>query len=482
MTHCRDETYYLIVDQGGHASRAVVMDALGRAVARSEHPVDTSRSSDGHVEHDPCELVRTVEQCMEEAVLKAGDRSNSILAAGIATQRSSVVCWDRQTGKALSPVISWQDTRAREALDGLAIPVKWIHERTGLFPSAHYGASKLQWCLRNIPGVREAMGGGKLWLGPMSSYLVWKLTGEKRPAADPVSASRTLLWSIRRRNWDRELLELFEVPEEALPVCVPTVYDYGEIKIGKASLPLKLVTGDQPAALFAHGGLMKDTVYVNMGTGAFVSRPTGEKLLFSPGLLTSMVHEQDGVIQNVLEGTVNGAGSALSWAEGSLGVSNLEKQLPGWLAEVKDPPLFMNGISGLGAPYWDPGFKSEFIGGGGVEEKVVAVTESIAFLIHTNILQMDLLLSRPRCIQVSGGLSNLDGLCQLIADLNKRPVFRPGETEATVRGTCYLLAGQPERWPETGSGTWFEPADGTGIAARYGRWAAEMEKRVRKKG
>jgi len=312
----------------------------------------------------------------------------------------------------------------------------------------------------------------------MSSFIVWKLTDERQFVTDPVSASRTLLWNIHSRSWDSELLDLFEVPGKTLPTCVPTIHTYGNLQTGKARMPLALVTGDQSAALFAHGQLRAESAYVNMGTGAFVSRPTGANPLFHPRLLTSMVHQQGKTGHYVLEGTVNGAGSALAWARDSIGVEYLEEQLPGWLRDVKDPPLFLNGISGLGAPYWDPKFKSEFIGAGPVPEKVVAVAESIIFLLIRNILEMDRSLSSPDRIQVTGGLSTLDGLCQRLADLSGIRVHRPAESEATSRGTCFLLSGMPEPWPEPDPGTWFKPVDEPALVERYDRWVEEMEVRI----
>lgn len=479
MIDIKSDNTFLIVDQGGHASRAVIMDGSGAVLARAERPLGTSRPRDGYVEHDPEELVLTVSRCLTEVIEKNEVETRSLLCAGMATQRSSIVCWDNCTGEALSPVISWQDTRSRDRIVELGSRSEWVHDKTGLFLSAHYGASKFQWCLENIPCVREARESGRLCMGPMSSFIVWRLTVERRFSADPVSASRTLLWNIFKRNWDQDLLELFEVPEEALPACVPTVHTYGELKTENAYLPLTLVTGDQSAALFAHGRLRSDTAYVNIGTGAFVSRSTGGKPIFQERLLTSIVHEQESVSQNVLEGTINGAGSALAWVRDALAVKDLEDRLPGWLKEAKDPPLFLNGISGLGAPYWDPDFESGFVGKGRPSDMVVAVLESIIFLIHTNLLEMQHSLSLPGNIQVTGGLSTLDGLCQLLADLTRISVHRPAQTEATVRGTCYLLAGQPAQWPEVEPGVWFEPESNQPLASRYERWVEEMEKRVR---
>jgi glycerol kinase len=469
---------FLIVDQGGHASRAVVMDGMGMPVAWSEQPLGTFRPQDGHVEHDPEELVQTVRQCMTDVVRKAGSQTTTVHAAGFATQRSSIACWDSRTGEALSPVISWQDTRARNQIESLSDQAVDVHERTGLFLSAHYGASKLSWCLENIPEVRKAEKAGRLCAGPMSSFIVWRLTGEKQFLSDPVSASRTLLWNIHRREWDQHLLSAFNVPVNALPACVPTVHEFGKVQVGEHDIPLKLVTGDQSAAMYAFGKLRPETAYVNIGTGAFVSRPIGTRPILSKGLLTSVTHEQDGVSSYVLEGTVNGAGSAIEWVQDSYGIKGMRENLPVWLREIDDPPLFLNGISGLGSPYWIPDLTSDFIGESSAEGKVVAVVESIIFLLFRNIAEMSQHLKTPERIQITGGLSALDGMCQLLADLTRISVYRPVQTEATVRGTCYLLAGQPDHWPEPGPGLWFEPRKAASIAGRYERWLEEMERRV----
>lgn len=476
----KSERNYIVIDQGGHATRAVVMDEGGAVIAWSERPVSTLRPRKGFVEHDPDDLLQTIRQSLEEAASGTGTRGRSIKAAGLAIQRSSVVCWDGRSGEALSPVISWQDTRARSRITGMAECAKEVHERTGLFLSAHYGASKLSWCLEKLPRARKALEESRLCYGPLSSFVVWRLTRERRCLADPVSASRTLLWNIHRGDWDPYLLEAFSLPAGALPVCVPTVHDFGHLDINGGQCPLRLVTGDQSAAMFAHGRLRLDTAYVNMGTGAFVSRAVGGKPLLCEGLLASVIHKQNSVAEYVLEGTVNGAGSALQWIKQTCQIEGLRKHLPGWLEENSDPPLFLNGISGLGSPYWIPDFRSEFMGESDIPGKVVAVVESIVFLLNRNLAEMSKHLKAPERIQVSGGLSSLDAICRLLADLTGIPVYRPVHREATARGTCYLLAGRPDQWEEQAPGDLFEPAEDPSLSCRYNRWQEEMEKRAGK--
>jgi len=474
----KGDKLFIVVDQGGHASRAVIMNGSGRSLAWAERPLSTFHPEAGCVEHDPVELVQTIRQCLNDAVRKIGDRASAVQAVGFATQRSSILCWDNRTGEALTPVISWQDTRASERVRTMSSQAANIHGRTGLFLSAHYGASKISWCLENIPEVKKARQAGRLCCGPMSSFMVWQLTQEKRFVTDPVSASRTLLWNIFTKKWDPELLGLFNVPENVLPAGVPTIYRYGRIRLGRRLVPLKLVTGDQNAALYAFGKLRPETAYVNIGTGAFVSRPTGQRPVLASGLLTSLTHEQDGACDYVLEGTVNGAGSAIQWVQDTWKIKNVRELLPAWLMETVDPPLFLNGVSGLGSPYWMPDFASGFLGEGSDPDKVVAVVESIVFLLHRNIVEMGRHLVAPERIQITGGLSALDGICQKLADLTGIPVYRPVRIEATAVGTCCLLAGRPDHWPEPDAGKQFDPGDETAVARRFGRWVEEMEKKV----
>jgi len=146
--------------------------------------------------------------------------------------------------------------------------------------------------------------------------------------------------------------------------------------------------------------------------------------------------------------------------------------------ETVDPPLFLNGVSGLGSPYWMPDFASGFLGEGSDPDKVVAVVESIVFLLHRNIVEMGRHLVAPERIQITGGLSALDGICQKLADLTGIPVYRPVRIEATAVGTCCLLAGRPDHWPEPDAGKQFDPGDETAVARRFGRWVEEMEKKV----
>ena len=469
------EPLYLAIDQGGHASRVMVFDHLGRPVAEGVTKIGTRRDQDNHIEHDADEMIASIWSAFELALEDLGDRKEQIISAGLATQRSSIVCWDRQTGEALSPIISWQDTRTADWMKQFAQHRQMIHQKTGLFPTAHYGASKLRWCLDHLPQVSMAYESGRLAFGPMVSFLLFKLLAEQPLLVDPANASRTLLWNYHQLAWDKDLLQLFDLPLDALPVCVPTHHQFGHLKYNGQRIPLTIVNGDQSAALFAFGEPEPDTAYINIGTGAFVQQVLAESRDDVENLLTSVVWSDDQQTRYVLEGTVNGAGSALDEIGGSLGIkaSDVEANLEEWLRKAESPPLFLNGVSGLGAPYWVADFPSRFIDKGEDWEKIVAVIESILFLINENLHELEKYLTPPRQLVITGGLSALDGLCQRLADLTQKPVYRPGECEATARGTAWLLA-QPREWPGPSPGIWFYPSENKKLADRYHRWCIAL--------
>ena len=128
--------------------------------------------------------------------------------------------------------------------------------------------------------------------------------------ADPANASRTLLYNMNTLGWDNDLLALFDVPEQTLPACVPSLVDFGHFYVDEIKIPLKIVTGDQSAALFAYGEPQSTAVYINLGPRSLVQRVLNQSVDYVPNLFTSVVSQIEDEITYVLEGTVNGADSA----------------------------------------------------------------------------------------------------------------------------------------------------------------------------
>jgi len=468
-----DQALYLAIDQGGHASRALVFDARGHCYAQAEVAIATHAPVPSQVEHSPAEMVASVRAACEQVLLQLGEAAARVRAAGLATQRSSMVCWDRRTGQTLTPVISWQDTRAEEFVATLSAQTEMMRQKTGLFANAHYGASKMSWCLQHLPAVAQAAERGDLVMGPLASYLLFALLEERPLLADPANAQRTLLMDVQVQRWDDELLSLFGLNRAWLPTLVDCRFDFGHLQLGQWRIPLTVCTGDQSAALFAEGAPQSDCWYANLGTGGFVQRLCDDAQ-FAPRHLHSVVYSDGAQRWRVLEGTVNGAARALDWlAQQHPGV-DWRNQLEGWLQVYTEPGLFVNQVSGLGSPFWRAQGRSYFQGAATIPQQFVAVLESIVFLLNHNMHGM-VGQSTPGRVLLSGGLARSDGLCQRLADLAQLPVHRLHQHEATARGLAYLLAGLPEFSWQTSNFDFFSPRKNDIFRAGYSRFLAQIQ-------
>jgi glycerol kinase len=475
-------TLTLAIDQGTHATRAIIFDDQGRPVVSANRPVALQVHGRTVVEQSPEEILDSLNAVLGEVLEHPRIDPACITSAGLATQRSSVLAWDRCTGRALSPVLSWQDTRISTEFAALRGHEAEIREHTGLQLSPHYGAGKLRWLLRNSPAVAAARTQGVLALGPLVGFLLHHLTGVRTDAVDHANASRTLLWNLGTRDWDPWLLGLFAIPRELLPACRPILADYGMIR-GR-NIPLCAVNGDQTAALYACGPPAYDALVVNIGTGAFALLPTGNVARAHPALLSGISCSDNEAAEYFLEGTVNGAGAALDWVAERYRVADWPAQLPGWIEGIKSPPVFLNSIGGLGAPWWQPGPEPVFLTEGtaapvGPAEAMTATVESIVFLIQANVELLQAVNPAVARIRISGGLAALDGLCRKLADLSGLVVERSAVIESTARGIAWLAAGCPAEWSPPEVERRFLPREDARLGQRYAQFCTALESTLR---
>ncbi|QNP41902.1 FGGY family carbohydrate kinase [Lysobacter solisilvae (ex Woo and Kim 2022)] len=469
---------FLALDQGGSASRALVFDGAGHALAAARVDVGEHRPHPGWVEQDPQAVVASLRQAAQAALLQLdATQRTRVRSCGLSCQRSSLVCWDRDSGVALSPILSWQDTRGAQWLAAQALDAEAIRARTGLYPNAHFGLSKIRWCLDHLRSVQAAAADDRLLIGPLAAFLAFQLL-EQRPArVDPANAARTLLFDLARGDWDSAQLARFGIARRWLPDIARSDAAFGDLVLAgdglpALRLPLRLLSGDQSTAAFACGEPRGDAAYLNIGTGAFAYRLAPPTSMPSR-LLRSVIHWSDAP-EYVVEGTVNGAGAALAWFAAQHGIGDVAAALDaGWTDDGAGDAVFLNGIGGLGSPDWRADFPSHFIDATTPQQHLVAVAESIVFLVQRNL---DLLRSvGDPCdyVLVSGGLAHADRLCQALSNLSGLPLRRPAQCEASARGTAFLLAGRPADWarlPEQH----FEPRADPALLARQRRWRASM--------
>lgn len=462
----------LCVDLGTHAVRAVVVDGAGRTLAAARRPLELHRPAPDRVEQSAGGVLEAARSAVAEAVA-AADRP--VAAAGIASQRSSIVAWRRSDGRALTPVISWMDRRAPLPAAGDGDRVDRLRRITGLRASPHYGAPKIRWCLDHEPAVAEVAREGDLVIAPVASWLVHGLCEERPVVADPANASRTLLWDRFAGDWSAELLDRFGIPEAVLPDCVPTRHSFGHLRAVGESVPLTIVTGDQSAAFDCRENGPGE-VLINLGTGAFLQMPVETPPENPAPLLTSVVFRgESGATRSVLEATINGAASALdeiAEADGSTW-SAMHEAVRARLTEAGDLPVFLNGVGGLAAPWWRPDFASRFVGQADPAGRLAAVVESITFLIAENMTWLERLGTTPvERLFLAGGLARFGPLAARLAQLTGTEVAVADEPEITVHGLARLVSGK--RVPAMTFHP-VSPSHVPGLGGRFGEWRRAME-------
>jgi glycerol kinase len=472
---------FLVIDQGGQSTRIAVFDSSGNIVAQERSLCATQiidiNDHQQHIEQNPREILQGILDSIENIQHQLGDQVCNIKAAGFSGQGSSLLCWDKLTGEPLSAVLSWQDTRGKAYLDALTMTHQQVQQLTGLRFSPHYGASKIRWCLDNLPSVQSAQANNRLAAGPIVSFILWHLAGRKN-AVDPGHAQRTLLWNIQSANWDSQLLNLFSIPQSVLPECHFHQDNFGQFILNQHAIDFRVCARDQGASLFANGMPDKNTLYINVGTGAFIQRISQDK---NPpqGLLISPLWISQNAGDNLYawEATVNGSAAAIPFIEQESGL----QITPEIIAQALSIPLgtadyLINTQGGLGAPFWRTDIESRFSGLLSPLQQVAVWLESILFLLMVNLQKMNADKSLTK-IHFSGGFSQSDKFCQLLADLTRLPVNVSENPEASLQGIAYLTANRPDNWNCSASAQLFVPTLQEGLLQkRFASWWLEMRK------
>ncbi|MFS8637052.1 MAG: glycerol kinase, partial [Gemmatimonadota bacterium] len=378
--------HVLAIDQGTTGTTCLVIDERGRIVGRAYSEFTQHFPRAGWVEHDAEEIWTVTLRVAREAVAASGASPDAI---GITNQRETVVVWDRETGEPVHRAIVWQDRRTTERCRELKEQglEAWVRSKTGLVLDPYFSGTKLEWLLREVPGLRERAEAGELAAGTIDSWLVWKLTGGRVHATDPTNASRTLLYNIDDLDWDDELLALFGVPRGLLPEVRPSSGDFGETdaSIFGRPVPVLGIAGDQQAALFGQGCWEAGRAKNTYGTGAFLLLNTGDRRIESSrGLLTTVACDARGGAAYALEGSIFVAGAAVQWLRDGLGiiVQAPESEELARSLESNDGVYFVPAFVGLGAPHWDPDARGTIVGltrGTGRAHLARAALEAMAY-------------------------------------------------------------------------------------------------------
>jgi len=436
--------YIITLDQGTTSSRAILFDHEQNIVGSVHRELPQIYPHEGWVEQDPTDLWSSQYGCMMEVIAKTGISASEISAIGITNQRETTIVWNRETGRPVTNAIVWQCRRTAPIIDSMAEYHDMIREKTGLIPDAYFSASKIKWILDNVEGAREQAEEGKLIFGTVDSWLIWKMTGVH--ATDITNASRTMLYNINDCCWDKELLQLFGVPESMLPEVLSSSEIYGYATVGGAKIPVSGVAGDQQAALFGQCCFSDGDAKNTYGTGCFLLMNTGNVRRRSEnGLLTSIAATCAGEkTQYILEGSVFSGGSVIQWLRDEMRFFTESRDAEYYASKVPDSGgvYLVPAFTGLGAPYWDMYARASITGmtrGTKREHIIRAAEESIAYQSADVAAAMVKDAGAPlHSFKVDGGATRDDFLMQFQADILGQTVVRPKVRETTALGAAYL--------------------------------------------
>ncbi len=468
----------------------MVFDHEGQICASAQKEIRQIYPHPGWVEHDPEEIWQTQVSVALLALEQARIRPTDIAGVGIANQRETIIVWDRETGKPIYNAIVWQDRRTAKVCDQLREGGHEgaIQSLTGLIIDPYFSATKIQWILDHIPGIRSQAVDGRILCGTVETWLIWKMTGGKLHITEPSNASRTMLFNLSTGEWDPGLLKLFDIPGCMMPEVRLSSEVYGEISSvpGLSSMLLSGAAGDQQAALLGEMCLQPGSAKNTYGTGCFLLQNMGSHPVISSQRLITTATCRIGPHQEfALEGSVFMGGAVMQWLRDGMHLVQSAEEVDALAISVPDSGgvILVPAFTGLGAPHWDPYARGMMIGltrDTSAAHIARAAIEGIAFQVADLIDAMQVDTDQPlQELRVDGGASRSEPLLQFQADLLGIPVVRPSVIETTALGAAYLAGLAVGFWPDTDSISthWradktFNPMMSRGrVAEIRGRWS-----------
>ena len=438
------EKFILSLDQGTTSSRAIVFDQEGNIRSMAQHEFPQIFPKPGWVEHDPHQIWGSQASVIAEAISQIGINGHNIAAIGITNQRETTVVWDADTGDPIYNAIVWQDRRTSEYCDALreAGYSDMIRDKTGLILDAYFSATKVKWILDHVKGAREKAEAGKLRFGTVDSWLISCLTRNTVHVTDATNASRTMLFNIHTLEWDKELLDLFTIPESMLPEVKPSsgVMGYTTTTLFAHEIPIAGVAGDQQAALFGQMCVKPGAVKNTYGTGCFLLMNSGNTPIMSKNrLLTTIAWKIGDEVTYALEGSIFVGGSVVQWLRDGLKCISSSSEVEALASSVPDTGgvYFVPALTGLGAPYWDQyarGLISGISRGTTTAHIARAALEGIAFQVYDIVkaMELDSGLNITE-LKVDGGASRNNLMKHFQSDILDTEDLRTRVTETTER-------------------------------------------------
>jgi glycerol kinase len=448
----KKEKFILSIDQGTSATKVLVFNNKGIAIAKGEAKLHTNYKDNGFVEQDPNAIYESVliaiKNCTK-AFIKLGFDKQQIVSIGISNQRETFVLWDN-SGKPLCNAIVWQCKRSVNVCKNLQKQQldKTIHQKTGLFIDPYFSATKIIWLVKNNAIIKNAIKNKEAYFGTIDTWLLYKLTNGKSYCTDHTNASRTMLFNLNILQWDKDLLQKFGLQFLNLPEVKASSAFYGTTNcnnIFKHNLTINALIGDSHAASFGEGCVTNGLAKATMGTGCSVLMNIGNKPKFSKnGMVTTICFSAANTVHYALEGVIVSCGATIEWLKNELHLFTNSAATQQMAEAVNDcnGVVIVPAFSGLGSPHWQMQRKASITGvsfGTTKNHIVRAALESIAYQLKDimDAMQKDAKIELQQ-LNVNGGIAANEFVVSFLANLLEKKIVKIGITDVSALGAAYL--------------------------------------------
>lgn len=416
----------LAIDQGSGSTKTLAIDLAGQVLDQFEEKISTTFPKPGWVEQDPEEIWQSTINTSIKITKKY-----KIAAVGLSIQRESILIWDRKTGKALTPVITWQDRRATELAELQSSNALRVKEISGLQLDPMFSALKLQWLLENYEFT-----GADVCIGTIDSWIAFKLGAGH--IIEIGSASRTQLLDIKSGAWSEELLNIFKIRRSSLPKVCDSDEKHMCTNMQVLGLdnqvPLSGIMGDSHAALFAHKGWRLGNFKATLGTGTSLMGATEHNA-------QTIAWSVAGKITRAVEANILSTGSTLLW------LAELFEMAPDELAKLAEESTqhvqFVPAFSGLGAPWWDRQAQAIITGltrGSSRSDLAAAALRSTAAQINDVLEDFSKTSIVINTLSTDGGGVRNSYLMQLLSDISGKEIKSSKLAELSAFGAAMVAA------------------------------------------
>ncbi|KAI1296505.1 putative glycerol kinase 5 [Halotydeus destructor] len=469
------DKFVLAIDVGTTSIRCHIYNCETVIIGEASEPVQLIYPNHDQVEICPGSLWSSTLSVCRRAIKSAKLEASDIASIGISSQRNTFTIWNKTTGEPYHNFITWKDTRSESLCNQwnasfkvglIRLFGKVLHfvTRKKRFLAARLlrftnqmVVMRLLWVLEQFKDVRMDAQSGEALYGTIDTFLIWKLTGGQVHVTEPSSACVSGMYDPFELKWASWAIHLFKLPSRMFPTVLDTNDHFGDTlpELFGSSIPIRASVGDQQAAMFAENCLEPGQVKVTLGTGSFVnvntaSRPHASFAGLYPVVGWKLIDETQATY--LVEGSSADTGTSVEWAR-SIGLFDNPSESSDLAQTVPNANCyFVPAFSGLQAPYNDVYAVAGFIG---IEPSTTkghmtrAILESIGFRIKQLFdIANDELGLNIRSFKVDGGVSNNDFLCQFIADLSGKRVYRNEHREMSSLGAAVLAGLSVGMWKD----------------------------------